>query len=282
MNEQISGGNFFVGTLHSFISTLPYVFLPGAQAVFNITAANSRLIGASTGAAIGASTGDGSTFDKVLHGVIGGAAGFAAGYLAPESIAYPVMILYLKALLSIAPALTIITFGLLRFLTIILKVLSVHFLSLLILPAIFLAKNLDYLKSFSVKVFSVVLEIPLFVIAINIAVVAQMMFHSVGESFNKRVVLGMLQNNAVMSSGKEITIENLNLDNLEYLNVIKIYSLDGFMQIAIAILAVVMSYVIINKLHVMVTEFLELNAERTLDSAVDTLTNESKHFGGRI
>ncbi|OHD97230.1 MAG: hypothetical protein A3E21_03935 [Sulfurimonas sp. RIFCSPHIGHO2_12_FULL_36_9] len=66
--------------------------------------------------------------------------------------------------------------------------------------------------------------------------------------------------------------------NFEYMNVIKIFVLDGVMEIAIAVLSVMIIWKLIITLHSSIFEMIELKGLQQLDD----IGNEMREFGTKI
>lgn len=272
-NEEI-GGNWVGQKLHDFLSSLPYMLLPGAETVYKVTSDNAGKLGAVAGAA--ATSGGGIT------AFFGGVVGAVTGTIGSSIIGFGIATIFAKTILALAPILAVLVFGIGRFLIILIKIFLIHFVSLILMPIIFVSKNMEYLTMFTMKVFVTMLELPIFVLAVWLAITANSLIHSVGDAFSKKIILGMLENNTANSAATEISLEDFATMNFEYVNMFKIFILDGFMEIAITIFSIIIIYRLILTLHNSVFEMVELKGLQQLDDIGNSIGNEMKGFGGKI
>ncbi|MFX4243388.1 hypothetical protein ACOL22_11515, partial [Aliarcobacter butzleri] len=81
LNKQIAktgdGGSGDDEFLHSFFSSIPYLFVPGAGTIFNVVSENSGKIGATVGGGLG--TGAGGGVFSLLSGAVGTLIGATVG-----------------------------------------------------------------------------------------------------------------------------------------------------------------------------------------------------------
>lgn len=139
------------------------------------------------------------------------------------------------------------------------------------------------MKSFFVKILSTMLELPLFVLAVYLAMVANNLIHSIGDVFSKRIIIGMIENNESMHTAKSFELNDLFTMNFAVLDTMKIYFLDGLTSIAISLFSVVIIYKIIVNLHTAVFELVEVKATATLDNTIDSMKSEiSRNVGNMI
>lgn len=280
--HEIHGNNIISENIHKMISSIPYIALvPGTQSVYNFVNENGMVVGAAAGGAAGAEVG-GNLFGSVgswVGGLVGGVAGGATGKFASPLLALGITLSYAFTFVALSPILTILLFGLGRFMIIIIKIFATHFLSVLLLPVVFISKNLEYMKSFAVRVFATMLEIPLFVLSVWMAIVANSLIHSIVDSFSKSTIKGMIQNIDV-SGGKEITLANLASMNFTYIEYFKVMILDGIFAIAATGLSIIIIYKLIISLHQDVIDMLQLKGMQSLDAIGDAFS--STKWTGKI
>lgn len=273
-NEEIGGGNWVGEKIHGFLSSLPYLLLPGAETVYTVTKENAGKLGA----AIGGTATSGGGITAAIGAVVGG----ALGTVGSSMIGFSIATIYAKTILVLSPILAILVFGLGRFLIIIIKIFLIHFVSLLLIPIIFASENMKYFALFTMKVFVTMLELPIFVLAVWLAITANSLIHSIGDVFSKKIILGMLENNEINSAATEITLESFTTMNFEYTNIFKIFILDGFMEIAISVFSIIIIYRLIITTHTSIFEMVELKGLQQLDSVTDSIGHEMKGFGGKV
>jgi len=275
LSEEIEGED---ETLHMIMSSIPYMFIPGAGTVYTTIKENSGKLGSSIGGAAGgaASAAASGGLLSVFGGVIGATIGGIVGTVSGGAIGMWAAYISAKTLLSIAPIVGVVILGVLRYIIIIVKIFSFHFASLFMLPIIFAKANSEAISSFSMKIFATMLELPLFVLSVWIAMMANSMLHSIGDIFGKKIILGMLANNKSASSmdfGK-----NFAEMNFEVTNTLKIYFFDGFIEVAIAVFSIFIIYKIIISLHTTILDLIEVKGSQALDSAVESMKSEASSW----
>lgn len=279
LNQNISGGN---EVLHSILSSLPYLFVvPGAGKIFEVVKENSIAIGAASGAVIGSQAADG--WGSLFYSAVGAIDGAAIGATGPGAALIATGYAYMgaKILLSLAPIIAILAIGLLRFIIIILKVFSFHFLSLFIMPIIFIQKNVEAMGRFTVKILATMLEIPIFVLSIWLAVTANSLIHTIGTVFSKNIVGGMLANSLSQNQiNSSIEVAGYNFNSL--FDKLVLYMFDGFMEVVIAVFSIVIVYKLIISLHTELFQAIDLASTSAIDSSIDSMKNESASWGARI
>lgn len=256
--------------MHTIMSSIPYMFIPGASTVYTIVNDNSAKMGASAGTAIagGATAGLGAVFGGVIGGILGAVGGSVIGM----TLAYQTA----KTILGIAPIIGLVVIGLLRFLVIIIKIFTFHFASLFLLPIMFARENITAISKFSMKVIATMLELPLFVLAIWLAMTANGLLHSIGDVFSKRIMIGMLD----YSHSLYTTVSSTGFT--AWLAKLKLYVFDGFMEIVIAVFGIVIIYKIIISLHNVIMEIFEIQGNNTLDNTIESMKQESSGYGTKI
>ncbi len=281
LNEQISGEN---RNLHSIMSTLPYMFVPGAHNVYSLVKDNSVIIGAAAGGVAGASQAHDGVLSGLL-GLLGAAVGGAIGAVPGGDAALGVIFSYqaAKIVLSILPIVGLIAVGLMRFVVIILKIFSFHFGSLFMLPIMFLQNNLSAMGRLSIKILGTMLEIPVFVLSVYLAHMATGLVYTIGSVFSKESMIGLLENSLAASQTnpqQQVEVAGVNLNAL-FIHA-KIYFYDGFMEVLMAVFSIVVAYKIIVSLHTSLFEMFEMHANNALDNSIEAMRSESSGWGTRI
>lgn len=278
INKNISHEN---EEIHSILSSLPYLLVPGMGKVFQMIEANSVVVGGASGAVIGSQAADG--WGSLFYGLVGAIDGAAIGSTGPGGALIATGYAYMsaKVLLSLAPIVAIVAIGLLRFIIIILKIFSFHFLSLFIMPIMFLQRNVEAFAKFTAKILATMLEIPIFVLAIWLAVVANSLIHTIGTVFSKNIVGGMIDNSMSQNQiGAHIDIAGYNMNSL--FDKLVLYMFDGFMEIVIAAFSIVIVYKLIISLHTELFQMIDLSSTSAIDNAAESIRHESVSWGSRI
>lgn len=269
LNEDIakdSAGGF----THMVLSSIPYLFVPGAGTVYKVTADNGGKLGFLAGGGGGAPTGFGAIVTAILGGVIGSVTGSAAGVW----MAYHAS----KTILVLAPIIGILVLGIARFGIIMVKIFLFHFGSLFMMPIIFVKENWEAMKRFTMKIFATMVELPLYPLSIWIAIMANSIIHSIGDVFGKKIILGMLENNAL---AKPLTANMVGYSG-EWLDKLKIYLFDGFIEMSISVFAIIIIYKIIMSLHTTLLEVFEIQSSNVLDATLESIKGEANGWGSRI
>ena len=242
--------------LHSFFSSIPYLFVPGAGTVFQVISENSGKIGAVFGS-------KGGPLGTIIGATIGTISGGALGMKLAYEVAYN--------LLQLTPILGLIVIGLLRYVIILIKIFVFHFISLFLMPLMFVQQNLEAFFKFTMKIFITMVEIPIFVLSIWLALSANSLLHTIGDIFGKKMIIFMLENN-----------NNLTKNDLYDFGALKIYLFDGFLEIIIAVFSTVIIYKIIISLHETVSEILEVQGTNRFDSAIESMKSDATGWGQKI
>jgi len=264
LNAQIKGDS---DTTHMIMSSIPYMFIPGSGTVYKVISDNSGKFGSAAGATAG------SGIFSVITGAIGGIVGTVGGSAMGMWGAYNVA----KTVLELIPIIGVVIIGLVRFLIILIKIFSFHLVSLFLMPIMFAKENLQAISKFTVKIIATMLELPIFVLAVWLAITANSLIHSIGDAFSKKIILGMLENSEVQYTNVETS-----LLNNAYMSKIKIYVFDGFMEIAIAVFAIIIIYKLIISLHNTIFEVLEVQGSQSLDNSIESMKNEASGWGSRV
>lgn len=255
------------GLLNSLISSIPYMLVPGAGTIYGATTGTIRDI--SQGAK-----------DTAWGKALGWFGGNIVASVATNTAAFTVSYMITVTLLSILPIAGIIIIGLLRFITIIIKIFLFHFGSLILFPIIIAQNNGEYMGKFALKVLLIMVEIPVFVLSVWLAITANSLLNSIGDVFSRQIINGMLQNNAAGVS-KEWSLWTLFQMPSALIDTIKIYFMNGLMEVVIALFSIIIIYKIIISLHSALFEGMEIKGTEVLDNAVASLRNEA-NFGGKI
>jgi hypothetical protein len=263
IKDNLESSSVLDSTIHSFLSTIPYLLVPGSSTIYNIAKDHGMIIGAASGAALGLAVteGDESLLNKIYYATLGGAAGAGIGKVFPELIGMMYGYEAALTLIALVPVLGIFLIGLGRFITIIIKIFIFHFASVFILPILFLKNNTEQVSKFSIKILATMLELPLFVLSIWIAMTSYSLLTILGESISKRVILGML--------------ENINVSTASRWEIMKIYFFDGLVEVGIVLFSVVVIYKVIVTMHSSIMELFEIGASSSLDSMADSMQNET-------
>lgn len=282
LHKQNGTSGIISGPVHSIMSSIPYMFVPGAKNVFDIVSANSLVIGGAAGAVAGASQVQDGALSGLL-GLIGGAAGAAAGSTNAGGAIIGVVFAYqaAKILLAILPIIGLVIVGILRFVIIILKIFAFHFLSLFMMPIMFITKNVEAFGKFTAKILATMLEIPIFVLSVWLAVTANSLIHTIGTVFSKNIVGGMLDNSSALNQlNPNMEVAGFNLGSL--FSQMIIYFFDGFMEVVIAVFSMFIIYKIVISLHTMLFETIDLASSSAIDNSIDSMRQESASWGARI
>ena len=255
--------------LHSFFSSIPYLFVPGAGTVFQVITENSGKIGAALGGGSGAAAGGGilSLFSGALGTIVGATVGTVAGGVLGLWFAQNIA----DNLLQLTPILGLIVIGLLRYVIILIKIFVFHFISLFLMPLMFVQQNLEAFFKFTMKIFITMVEIPIFVLSVWLALSANSLLHTIGDIFGKKMIIFMLENN-----------NNLTKNDLYDFGALKIYLFDGFLEIIIAVFSTVIIYKIIISLHETVSDILEVQGTNRFDSAIESMKSDATGWGQKI
>lgn len=281
LNAQISGDN---KNLHSIMSTLPYMFVPGAHNVYSLVKDNSVIIGAAAGGVVGASQAHDGVLSGLL-GLLGAAVGGAIGAVPGGDSALGVIFSYqaAKIVLGVLPIVGLIAVALMRFAVIMLKIFSFHFGSLFMLPIMFLQQNLSAMGKLSVRILATMLELPVFVLSVYLAYIATSLVYATGSVFSKESMIGLLDNSlaAIQTNpAGQMEVAGVNLNAL-FVHA-KIYFYDGFMEVLMSVFSIVVAYKIIVSLHTSLFEMFEMHANNALDSSIESMRQEGGSWGTRI
>jgi hypothetical protein len=264
--------------LHSFLSTIPYLFLPGVGTVFQVS---NEAIGDVLGA-VGASVGTGATpgLGTVIGGLLGKVAGKVIGTPASLYLAYKVA----SQLLLIAPVIAIIIIGVLRFVIIMVKIFAFHFISLFMMPIMFAKENWRALSAFAMKIFATMAELPVFVLSIWLAMMANNLIKAFGQPLSKELIIGMLNSSSIAnSSAYSQTIYNsLGASWDGFWAKVKIYMYDGLMEMMIAVFSIVIIYKIITTIHTTLFEVFEIKTSGAIDNAVGSIKSDGQQWGAKV
>ena len=269
LKKKIVKGGDGQDLMHSILSSIPYMFVPGAGTVYQTSLSTVRdLRHGYEDSALGWVLG------KFGANIAVGAATNIAGF----SMAYMTSVSILKAL----PIVGIIMLGLLRFIVIMMKVFVLHFSMLFMLPMAFIKENISMLAKFSLKILSVMFELPIFVLSIYIAIVANDLVQNIGTLFTKQMVVGLIENSDAQHIADTFTWENLTSLNLGMTDTLKIYFIDGLFEVVVAVFSIFIIYKIIVSLHNLIFEQFEIKGTQAMEGAINDIKNDSANFGGKI
>lgn len=282
LNANIANGN---KVMHNLLSSVPYMFIPGAKTVFDIVKDNSLVIGGATGAVVGSQVPEADGWlSKAFYTVVGAIDGAAIGSTNAGGAALGAGFAYMaaKVVLSLLPILGLVIVGVLRFIIIILKILSFHFLSLFVMPIMFLQRNTELMVKFSAKILGNMLELPIFVLSIWLAVTFSSLLNTIGTFFSKKMIAGMLDNNIALNplGTTQVDAGGFNLNDL--FSQMLLYGFDGFFEVAIAVFSIVIIYKIIVTLHTELFNTIDLSTSSAIDNSIDAMKSESSGWGARI
>ena len=63
-----------------------------------------------------------------------------------------------------------------------------HFISLFLMPLMFVQQNLEAFFKFTMKIFITMVEIPIFVLSVWVALSANSLLHTIGDIFGKKMI----------------------------------------------------------------------------------------------
>lgn len=267
LQERISSSDETGGLLSALVSSIPYMLVPGSSTIYGSTVGTLRDLG--NGAR-----------DSAIGKIFGIFGGNLIASIAINSSAFAISLTLTKILLSLLPITSIVIIGLLRFITIIIKIFVFHFGAIVLFPIIFTQNNGEYIAKFMVKVLLLMVEIPVLVLSIWLSITANSLFHSIGDIFSKEIILGMLANSEA-GRVKEWTLAGLLDMSDEFFEGLKIFLLNGFFEVVIAFFSIIIIYKIIISLHSALFEGMELKGTEVIDNAVASLRTEA-NFGGKI
>jgi hypothetical protein len=270
--------------LHSILSSIPYMLVPGAGTIFELVKSNAIVIGAASGAVGFASTAPG---DGVVHSILsvvggwfGGFGGAAVGYtdagagLIGAAFAYKAA----KILLMLLPIVGLVLVGILRFTIIAIKMFAFHFLSLFIMPVMFVQKNLESMAKFTAKILATMLEIPIFVLAVWLAMQANSIVSTIGNILRNSILDGMF--GADLAGAEELKLAGYDLGDA--FSTMLIYIFDGVMELGTTVFAIVIMYKIVISAHNMLLDAVDLKVDSAIDNSIDAMRNEGSSWGARI
>lgn len=259
---------------HSLFSTLPYMFVPGAMPVYKTVSKTTEDVfqkGATAALAWVPFAGDSLAAAGGIVGTITAQnAGFAAGYMTAKSV------------LSILPMIGIILLGLLRFIIIIMKVFVLHFAMLFLFPIAFIREGISAAGRFVIRVFSVMLEFPIFVLSVYLALVANSLVNNIGTLFTKNIAAALIENSDALHTSVEFSVENFIDLNFGLTDTIQIYMIDGFFEVIIALFSLLIIYKLIITTHTLLFESIEMKATSSFDTFVESIKQDSANLGGKI
>lgn len=257
------------GLLHSVMSSIPYMFVPGAGSVYNNTLSTVRDIK--------------NGYTQSAAGLIGGAFGGNIAVGAAANVAgFTMAYIIAKNVLLILPLVALIAIGLLRFIVILVKIFILHFGALFMLPMAFIKNNLTVITHYTVKVFATMLELPIFVLSVYLAMTISPLLNSLGTLLTSLFVNQMLVNNEIQHSAAEFSWDNITSMNFAATDTLKIYFISGFFEVLVALSSIFIIYKIIVTMHTALFEAFELKTNSTIDGFVDDIRSNNMSFGGKV
>ncbi|MGB3751937.1 MAG: hypothetical protein WA945_10245 [Arcobacteraceae bacterium] len=257
-------------TVHKFLSSVPYLLVPGASQIYQISKDHAMILGGAGGAAVGATTESMSLIsvpfiDTFLQTITGAVAGGASGKFFPEIIGFSYAYEAATTLLLILPILSLFLIGIARYIIIMSKIFIYHFISLFLVPVLFAKGNFKAVQEFTMKVLATMLEIPIFVLSVWIAMNAYYLMKIFVGSLEKRFIEGMLS--------------NLQTSQASVIEVYKIYFFDGILNVALCLFSVVIIWKTITTTHTIIFSLFSIaTGSSSLDNSVDTLVQENKQL----
>ena len=255
--------------LHSILSSIPYMFVPGASTLYQTTLSTVRDLRS-------------GYEDSALGWILGKAGANIAVTTASNIAAFSMSYLTAKTILAVLPIIAIIAIGILRFIVIMVKIFVLHFSMLFMLPLAFVKDNIDIISKFSLRVLSVMFELPIFVLSVYLAIVANDLVHNVGTLFTKTMILGLINNSNAQHAQDNFTWENLTKLNFQITDTMKIYFIDGFFEVLIALFSIFIIYKILISLHSLIFEQFEIKGTQAMEGAIESIKQDTSSFGGKI
>lgn len=270
---------------HTFMSSLPYLFLPGMGTVFQVSTQTIDDLATAAGTAAGgtaatASSGGLLSWAGAIVGAIAAKIAVkAVGGIASLWLTYNIG----QQLLIMAPIVAIIVIGILRFVIILVKIFSFHFISIFMMPIMFAKENWRALSAFALKIFATMCELPIFVLSIWLAMMANNLIRMLGEPLSKELVAAMIRNNDIenFSGGNGLYVDTKD-QLVGFVTQLKLYFYDGFLDVAISVFSIIIIYKIITSIHSSLFEVFEVKTSGALDSAVDSMQQSGAQWGAKV
>ena len=265
LDKQIEESDGSQGVIHKIMSAIPYFMVPGASDVYNVSKNSFN----SVGSVLGNIPFVGGFLNSGVK---------VAGNIAAIGLSYASA----KVILLLLPIVGILILGILRFALIIAKIFSLHLSALFILPIAIARENVESIKNFAMKLLATMLELPLFVAGIYLALFLNGLIKALGGYFGKTVIVGMLSNADASNDLATAGMENWINTTGEYGGKLTVYILDGIVQIAVAAISIAVVYKIIITLHNTILEIIEIKGMQRLDDAADAIRNDASSLGSKI
>ncbi|MDY0292576.1 MAG: hypothetical protein RBR02_09615 [Desulfuromonadaceae bacterium] len=265
IDKKIDSDSYTKKFMGDLVSSIPYMFVPGAQTVFSTTQ--------TTFAAIA----DGAK--DTLVGWIGSKFGtnIAIGVVT-NSAAYTFSQMTISVFLQIMPIIVIIGIGLVRFLIIMVKILAFHFGSLLLFALVFTKNGSEYMKKFCIAMLLLMLEQPIFPISVYLAFVSNSILHNFGNFVSKSIISGMMDNNSAQNY-VNWSIEGLFNVGTNMASVTKIYLIQGALEVCIIFASIALIYKFLISYHSYLFETLSLKATDVLDDSIKGVAQQIETKG---
>jgi len=255
------GLSFIDNQVHSFLSALPLYLLPSVSTIYGISKDHAMILGAVGGANIATDITDSNWFNEILSAVTGAITGAAIGKFLPEVIAMSYSYQAAITLIAIAPIIVIFLVGFGRFIVMTSKILIYHLATIFLLPVLFAKHNIEAVSKFTMKILATMIELPVFVLSIWLAMTAHSLLLTLSSSFSKRIVLGM--------------IENLEVSKASTFELMKIYFFDGLIQVGILFISVVITYKLIITTHTALFDLFNLESANAIDNIAESMAQEN-------
>jgi hypothetical protein len=164
------------------------------------------------------------------------------------------------------------------------KIFAFHFISLFMMPIMFAKENWRALSAFAMKIFATMAELPVFVLSIWLAMMANNLIKAFGQPLSKELIIGMLNSSSIAnSSAYSQTIYNsLGASWDGFWAKVKIYMYDGLMEMMIAVFSIVIIYKIITTIHTTLFEVFEIKTSGAIDNAVDSIKSDGQQWGAKV
>lgn len=265
LDKKIAGDSYTKKYMGDYISSIPYMFVPGAQVVFSTTQTTFNAISA------GAS--------DTLLGWIGSKFGTnMAISIVSNASAYSFSQMAISVFLEIIPIIVIVGIGLVRFLIIMLKILAFYFGSLLLFPLVFTKDGSEYMKKFCVHMLLLMVEQPLFPISVYLAFVASGILHSLGEFVSSNMVSFMMNNNSAQNY-VNWSIEGLFNITDNFANIVKIYLIKGALGVVVSLCAIALIWKFLISFHSYLFETLQVKASDIFDESLKGVASQLEMKG---
>lgn len=242
----------------------PMLLIPGANSLYQTIKDNAAAIIGSLGAAYGSSLPGAGTAGGAL-------AGAAAGWLGSSTIAFTGTIYIVEEILKLVPIISIVMFGLLILMKIIIKILTYHLIAPFVIVVSFSKRNTQILTNFFSRVISIMLEIPIFVLSVWAAMSAHDLLISIGTPLSSTLmkIMGEITTD---HAGSDFALLSHSLD----------FIAQGFIMVLLHLFSFVIVYKILSTYHTQIFEAVEVKSASAFDDVVEKMTQSAQGWGHRI